>query len=1042
VYHLPAYLALERWVPGRVVVVVAPEDLEGARLLRDAGARVLVIGGDIEPEPGLEVRAGALRLPLRPASVDLVVCLERFGHLEARERATLLDDARRCLKTTGAFVAWLEQPQSRVFGESLGGGTTLDFWTFEDELRAAFDRVELVAQMPWSGFSLAPVDDQGNTEPKLALAEGLLAEPPEASHYLAVASVEPSGIARTLSAQCLLVPVPLDLDVTGASEEMRRQLADARDEVDRMREEFGVRAAKAAAAHARVRELEEQLAALRVRAGEVEAADVARLRDGLHEAEAQLASTRTRCAQLQDELDGLMRLRADLEARNATSTEQAAAKITELERALADTHQRQGSEAELLRSRQTDLAILQQTSAERERVLERATSQVERLKASHDELREKLASQREQALKHAAERDELRRQVDVAVAEREGSRALAARVEAELEVARRRLADQEEELAGKIREASRTTGELEGLRLRLGEQDRVLAQTRSRAEELSASAAQGAEQGRMLADVALDRDRLRDELGQRSRQLEELEAKFWEARDALQRERLEGVRLTGEAERLRERIDRDRQVEADRSRQVEELGKAYREAEQRAAELAAILRTREQRIDDLVAQQSLLHGQSEDTRALREELLRRSEILAHAQAELEQLRAQVERATKDAERHETERLRTSEEMRQFSRKAEEQTSLVGTLRAEIDIRALEVQQVEAKVTELQGELDRQRARLRERDEQKAELQHKLEEAAAARQNLRRRLREREQELEDLAALQENHGLELFKLRRELESAATANEELTQALAAGDSADGDDDEHARWPAAARLEVERLRRALSERSVAAAAEPDRLEEMERAVVGAEQERVRRLVLELSVRVREQEAMLGALDAAEQKIWEMTDAADRNAARFQASLAQLEKHKEVVDELNDEIDVTRTLLAAEQARALENERLLASERAKLARAGLSLDGFPADAGGATDDVFRDLADEHGAHRDLTALGDDGVPGEIRVGESEPLDLGPPGMPLDMDLARLAKRSDSPRPADSGTFTVPGTHRVRLTIEVGDDEDWDDDG
>jgi hypothetical protein len=90
-----------------------------------------------------------------------------------------------------------------------------------------------------------------------------------------------------------------------------------------------------------------------------------------------------------------------------------------------------------------------------------------------------------------------------------------------------------------------------------------------------------------------------------------------------------------------------------------------------------------------------------------------------------------------------------------------------------------------------------------------------------------------------------------------------------------------------------------------------------------------------------------MLASLDSAEQKIWEMTDASDRNAARFAASLAQLEKHKETVDSLLDELEVTRNLLAAEQARALEQERTLASERAKMARAGIGIEGFPTNTG-----------------------------------------------------------------------------------------------
>src|SRR5690606_24389126 len=96
---------------------------------------------------------------------------------------------------------------------------------------------------------------------------------------------------------------------------------------------------------------------------------------------------------------------------------------------------------------------------------------------------------------------------------------------------------------------------------------------------------------------------------------------------------------------------------------------------------------------------------------------------------------------------------------------------------------------------------------------------------------------------------------------------------------------------------------------------------------------------------------------LAAAEQRTWEMTDASDRNAARLAASLAQLERHKEQLDETFEELEATRKLLAAAQARALEQERLLASERAKLARAGIESDGPSAAAAVSVDDLFADL-------------------------------------------------------------------------------------
>jgi hypothetical protein len=108
-------------------------------------------------------------------------------------------------------------------------------------------------------------------------------------------------------------------------------------------------------------------------------------------------------------------------------------------------------------------------------------------------------------------------------------------------------------------------------------------------------------------------------------------------------------------------------------------------------------------------------------------------------------------------------------------------------------------------------------------------------------------------------------------------------------------------------------------------------------------ADADAIRRLRLEVDLRAEEQEVLLGQLESAEQRIWEMTDASDRNAARLAAGLAQLERQREQLEEVIDELEVTRRLLSAAQARALEQERLLGAERAKLARAGLGPEGFP---------------------------------------------------------------------------------------------------
>ncbi|KIG15541.1 hypothetical protein DB30_05479 [Enhygromyxa salina] len=230
-----------------------------------------------------------------------------------------------------------------------------------------------------------------------------------------------------------------------------------------------------------------------------------------------------------------------------------------------------------------------------------------------------------------------------------------------------------------------------------------------------------------------------------------------------------------------------------------------------------------------------------------------------------------------------------------------------------------------------------------------------------------------------------------------------------------------------------------------------------------------------------------MLASLDSAEQKIWEMTDASDRNAARFAASLAQLEKHKETVDSLLDELEVTRNLLAAEQARALEQERMLASERAKMARAGIGAEGFPASGNTSEDDPFADFDGE-----DLLDLGDVGDDPPAKPGKSAkpasvlsgktPTRRPPAGVtagqqrPTAQELdhalasltdddedegdrrhkaaARVAAEPDAPTArtrarsssrARAAAASEPKPHdrsanRARLTVEAVDDDEWED--
>ncbi|MGB1274577.1 MAG: hypothetical protein ACPG77_02415, partial [Nannocystaceae bacterium] len=105
------------------------------------------------------------------------------------------------------------------------------------------------------------------------------------------------------------------------------------------------------------------------------------------------------------------------------------------------------------------------------------------------------------------------------------------------------------------------------------------------------------------------------------------------------------------------------------------------------------------------------------------------------------------------------------------------------------------------------------------------------------------------------------------------------------------------------------------------------------------------VRRLALEGTVRAEEQEYLLIQLDKAEQRIWEMVDATDRSAARLAAGLAQLEKQKEQYDELLDDLEFNRGLLASARTRMNDLERILSIEHTKLARAGIAAETLPTD-------------------------------------------------------------------------------------------------
>ena len=411
-----------------------------------------------------------------------------------------------------------------------------------------------------------------------------------------------------------------------------------------------------------------------------------------------------------------------------------------------------------------------------------------------------------------------------------------------------------------------------GLERQLRDREAELALARSVEAE-----AGGAEAVREGADIARDRDRLRDELARRTADLAAVEERLWRSEEAAQKERIENVRLVAEVDRLREQIERSRVVEQERARELEAQGLELRRLEVANAELQGA-----------VGDESVTH---EQTRAL--------EVSRRREREL-------------TEAHET--------IAQLRRSVDEYAATAGNLRGEMVVLQVEVEQLQAAVPALQRQLGELRGKLRSRDEEAAALQQKLEGSTAEQQHLRQRLRERLRELEVLAERERALEAELGGLRAELEI-------CRQAIATLDKARGD----ASGDPVASLEAE-----LAAQARRFADELGRAEVRHREALDDERRRSRRVELEASVRADEQEHLLYRLDSCEQRIWEMNDAADRNAARVAASLAQYAKLREQLEDLVHELEATRGLLAESEARVVEMERGLASERARLVRLG----------------------------------------------------------------------------------------------------------
>jgi len=943
---------------------------------------VLVLGAAFEPSPRVEVWGGPLpvplQLPLRDASVDALLCIEAHAALGPEGRAALVLEARRVLRASGVLVIWSD-----------GQAET------EAELRTAFPQVLALGQQRWSGVRFAPLAEPTAS---LRLAEDLLSEPVPAGPVLLLAS---RGELSPLLAEGVLVPM-VEEAMPAPPVAVRNELTlavVASPEPTPVPEEPAVVASP---------ELEVVLASPEPT---VAAVDEASRESSLVEAspepiEASPEPTVAAFVVARPELVVAAGTEPFVDASPAASDVPVAVPRSESSPQISPVPATKLLTSLPVRSPVPSLgpiddsdvlaALFDAPTVTPGASILSGPAPVMSGPAPGIE----LAALREQLAGVNAERDGLRQQSATLAEALTQAQMEAIDARAELHVLRGRA-----EQPPRVAEDAAPKPEID----EIGVHDSSMI-TRVLVDEVAPMVAP--ETPRPSADVALDRDRLREELTRRTADMQALETRLWESEEEVQKERLENVRLVTDVDRLREQVDRSRVVEQERVQELERLGHELRKLELSHAELQGVLVTGEQRLRELEASAA---GEQHppDVQELREKV-------RELGAQRDQAQALERSASELARRRERELSDATRTIRELRRSVEEHASISANLRGELAVIQVEVEQYQATVPRLQERLRDQQKKTLEREEEAAELQRRLEGAVGEQQHLRQRLRRHKQESEGLAAVRDALEVDLYRLRGELEARRKVVEQLQQLVALGTgNGRGASDEGA--------ELQGLRAMLAEQASQHAEQLARAEQQQRQSVESERARLKRTQLEAAIRGEEQEFLLYQLDTAEQRIWEMTDATDRSAARLAAGLAQLEKQKEQYEDLIDQLEVSRNLLAEAQAQIVELERQLANERAKLARLtlepGVRIDVVEEDETPDTG-AFDILMDDPSGRDEDSGME---VAPQIQRDPNQPDPLA--GIDFDDDEESLAVRLAGP--SFTGAYEIANVH-----IDLDDDE------
>jgi hypothetical protein len=279
---LPAYLLLRPLLAGRRVLDLGWPVPGGDAVLLGAGVAALEVwrpsGAGLDDRWDLLLAAGSGRF-------DLVLALDLLDRLPEADRPRCLAGVGSLLAPEGVAALAVRNPAAALLDDAPDPSAGLDYWTFTDLVGQHFPRATWLGQSPMRGFYLSHLQP-GATAEALSLADDQVAEPEEASHFVALAS---RGELPELPSYLLvtLPYYPLAQRVEAAAADRRRELASLRRELLELGE--------------KVRQREAEVVRLAGRAARADRLE-GELRQG-RETESSLQATRLELARLAEEVE-------------------------------------------------------------------------------------------------------------------------------------------------------------------------------------------------------------------------------------------------------------------------------------------------------------------------------------------------------------------------------------------------------------------------------------------------------------------------------------------------------------------------------------------------------------------------------------------------------------------------------------------------------------------------------------------------------------------------------------------------------------------